>query len=234
MTLVMKSDFDVYQDTYSQEVEKAISFVGQDLDFFTERKARYLLRFLTRSGLDPRLLSVLDVGCGGGFTDYFLSGHFRTLSGVDVSEGMTRQARRKNPSVDYQTFDGASLPFPDSHFDVTFAINVMHHVAPENWEHFAGEMARVTRPGGFLLIFEHNPFNPLTRRVVSRCEFDADAHLLSPKTSVRLLRRKGLAVVERRYILFFPFKGRLFWSLDQSLKNFPLGAQYYVAGRKNG
>ena len=39
-------------------------------------------------------------------------------------------------------------------------------------------MRRVVRPGGLLCIIEHNPFNPLTRLAVVRCEFDRDAVLL--------------------------------------------------------
>ena len=35
---------------------------------------------------------------------------------------------------------------------------------------------------------KHNPLNPLTRLVVSRCEFDRDAVLLTAKAAKRLLR----------------------------------------------
>ena len=61
------------------------------------------------------------------------------------------------------------MPVPDASVDVVFAICVVHHVPPAHWGAFAAEMARVLRPGGVAAIFEHNPLNPVTRRVVSNC-----------------------------------------------------------------
>jgi hypothetical protein len=54
------------------------------------------------------------------------------------------------------------------------------------------EMARVTRPGGMVAIIEHNPLNPVTRHIVSRCPFDRDAVLLRCGTGARLLAGAGL------------------------------------------
>ena len=48
--------------------------------------------------------------------------------------------------------------------DATYATCVMHHVPRARWRLFASELGRVTRPGGTVLTFEHNPYNPLTRR----------------------------------------------------------------------
>ena len=56
-------------------------------------------------------------------------------------------------------------------------------------------MARVLRPGGIAAIFEHNPLNPLTRRVVSNCVFDEDAVLLRRRRARGLLRQAGLVPV---------------------------------------
>jgi hypothetical protein len=89
----------------------------------------------------------------------------------------------------------------------------------------------VTRPGGLVVLFEHNPLNPLTRRVVSRCEFDADAVLARSGTVAGLLDDAGLEVVDRRYILFFPKGGKRIARLERALHRVPFGAQYSVAGR---
>ena len=43
---------------------------------------------------------------------------------------------------------------------------------------FVAELARVVRPGGLVVVFEHNPLNPLTRLVVSRVTFDDGVRLL--------------------------------------------------------
>ena len=93
-------------------------------------------------------------------------------------------------------------------------------------------MARVLRPGGLALILEHNPWNPLTRLAVARCPFDDDAILLGPSEATRHLSGAGLVREEKRYILFFPFDARIFRRVESGLGALPLGAQYYVASRK--
>src|SRR4030095_3021135 len=125
-----------------------------------------------------------------------------------------------------------TLLFYENTFDLTFAINVMHHVPPEMWENFTKEMYRVLKPGGITAVFEHNPFNPLTRRVVSRCEFDRDAVLLKRGKIKSLFSSAGFKPGEDAYIIFFPFKLGIFRGIESLLKWLPLGAQQYVTGRK--
>ena len=82
------------------------------------------------------------------------------------------------------------------------------------------------------MVFEHNPLNPLTRLAVSRCEFDADAVLLSRHRLKELFIDSGVSPVEGRYILFLPFRGSLFARSERVFRWLPLGAQYYIAGTK--
>jgi SAM-dependent methyltransferase len=94
------------------------------------------------------------------------------------------------------------------------------------------EMARVTRPAGLVVIFEHNPWNPLTRKAVAGCEFDRDAELLSRRESEALLRGAGLTELEASYIVFFTRESpRLQW-IERRLARLPLGAQHVVSGRR--
>jgi hypothetical protein len=83
-------------------------------------------------------------------------------------------------------------------------------------------------------VFEHNPLNPLTRLVVSRCEFDDDAVLLRPRRVVELMEGAALAPEETAYLAFFPWRGELFRTAERLLHRIPLGAQYLVAGRHTG
>ena len=230
--MAMKTDFETYKDTYKCDVESSIAFVGQDLDFFTGVKARHLLALTQKYLGDPEKLSVLDVGCGVGETDRFLISKFKTLHGVDIAEGVIAEAKRKNPSAHYQLYDGAVLPFHDNTFDLVFAICVIHHVSPQSWSSFTSEMRRVVKKGGLVIIFEHNPFNPLTRLAVDRCEFDADAVLLKRSRVARLLTENSLNLVERRFILFFPWRSSVLAGIERGLTWLPLGAQYYAAGQK--
>src|SRR5205085_10701942 len=94
------------------------------------------------------------------------------------------------------------------------------------------EMRRVVRPGGLVAVFEHNPWNPLTRRVVRSCAFDEDVELLRRRELESLLRAAGLQVVRGEYLLFFPWRARLLQAAERTLTGLPLGAQYVVAARR--
>jgi SAM-dependent methyltransferase len=225
------ADFDLYSDSYRAEVERAISFAGQNLDYFTQAKARELLDVVDRFVGPPATLTALDVGCGVGMTDQLLAGRFGTLHGVDIAEAALERAASANPSVNYRHYDGRTLPFGDGSVDVAFTICVLHHVPPPQWRTFAQELRRVTRPSGLVVVFEHNPLNPLTRWVVRRCAFDDDAVLLRQRVMSRLLEHVGLEVVEARSILFFPPGGERLAQVERVLGRLPLGAQYYVAAR---
>jgi SAM-dependent methyltransferase len=219
--------FDRYSDSYRDAIEDSISFCGADLDFFTRVKAEMLLELSELAG-PPSELSFLDVGCGIGETDRLLEGRVAALSGVDVSSGMVERARESNGWAEYRTYaEGDPLPFGDASHDVCFAICVFHHVPRSQRRALVEEMKRVCRPGGVLAVFEHNPWNPLTRRAVRGCEFDADAELLTRRETTRLLADADLAP-HGRYIEFFPRENRLLRRIEAGLGWLPLGAQYVV------
>jgi SAM-dependent methyltransferase len=226
-----KPQFDSYHDTYREEVERSISFVGPGLDFFTEAKARELLDLISRRLGAPGEMRALDVGCGTGETDAYLAPHLAELEGVDVSDRVLETARRRNPTVGYTAYDGERLPFEAGRFDLSFAICVLHHVPSAQWERFLREMARVVRPGGLVAIVEHNPYNPLTRLAVHRCEFDDEAELMARGQASAVAKRAGIDVTDARYILFFPWPGEAWNRLGKRLAGIPMGAQYLVAGR---
>jgi hypothetical protein len=83
-------------------------------------------------------------------------------------------------------------------------------------------------PGGGVLFFEHNPHNPVTRRVVQACPFDEDAILLTRRELLRLGAAAGLAVRRSAYIVFFPRRLACLRGLERSLGWLPMGAQYAV------
>jgi SAM-dependent methyltransferase len=143
---------------------------------------------------------------------------------------MVERARETNPQATYRVYDGRRLPYDDGRFDVSFAVCVLHHVGPPDRLGLVAEAARVTRPGGLVLVFEHNPLNPLTRRVVRDCAFDEGAELLGRRELERLYRGAGLEVLGVEYLLFFPWRAD---TLERALRRLPFGAQYVVAGAPN-
>jgi SAM-dependent methyltransferase len=223
------ASFDEYADGYGDAVQRSIAFSGVEHDLFTRRKARHLLDVVGRLLGPPGDVRALDVGCGVGSTDAYLAGRLGELEGTDVSAEAVRRAEQANPSVRYTTYPGDDLPYEDERFDLAFAICVLHHVPPAERPRFVSELRRVVRPGGLVVVFEHNPLNPLTRLAVARCAFDGDAVLLTSRSARRMLREGGLEPVEQRYVILVPSDRPRVVAAESVLARLPLAAQYYVA-----
>jgi hypothetical protein len=87
------------------------------------------------------------------------------------------------------------------------------------------------RPGAKLVIWEHNPFNPLTRLLVKLCPFDEDASLLPLSMVKRLFGINSYRYVHHEYVNIFPPKLQqlnLVKATEKKLFKVPIGAQYWV------
>jgi SAM-dependent methyltransferase len=229
---VSETEFDRYAADYRATVNEATGIAGVDVDQLAAHKARLLLGLVARRLGDARSRKVLDVGCGIGLVDAELVSGVGELHGIDTSQKSLEEAARAVPSARFRHFGGKRIPHADGAFDLVFTICVLHHLAPRDRPAFVAEMARVTRPGGVVAIIEHNPLNPMTRRIVSRCAFDQDAVLLRCGTGARLLAGAGLERGGRGYIAFWPRRSAFVERVEQRIGWLPAGAQYYVWGTK--
>lgn len=230
----MADIFDKHAENYSEDIDKTLGKYGANHDFFTAHKAWLIRHLLAAEGRDAARTDLLDVGCGVGKIHALLTGGFASIAGADVSDASLEVARRTYPANRYETYDGHRLPFADESFDLSLAICVFHHVPPDQWGELASEMLRVLRPGGLCLIIEHNPRNPVTRRIVNTCPLDEDAILLSPPTLKDRFRQAGGQDVKTKSIVSIPPVSRLLKRLDLALGFIGLGAQYYMLARKAG
>lgn len=101
---------------------------------------------------------VLDIGCGPGYFARKLAeavGPEGSVVGIDAAPEMidyaTRKARRMS-NCTFQSGTAESLAFPDGTFDVVVSSLMMHHLPDEVRQQALGEMRRVLRPGGTLLL----------------------------------------------------------------------------------
>jgi SAM-dependent methyltransferase len=225
------TEFDAYDRTYSEAVDRALAFSGMRVDFFTRVKVDYLLDMIDRLRPPAVAAEVIDIGCGVGNSHALLSGRVAKLAGIDVSRACVAQAAARHPQNDYRTYDGLNLPYPDSSFDVASAVCVFHHIPIVQRIGLAKQVRRALRARGLFVVFEHNPINPLTRHVVSNCEFDKHAILLGSVETESLLREAGFHEVDTRFILTVPAGNRTLRSVDQLFSRVPLGAQYFTVGR---
>jgi len=99
--------------------------------------------------------AILEAGCGTGLILKELAPHARAAVGIDISQGMLAQARRRGLDVVHGSV--TDLPFTDGHFDLCYSFKVLAHV--ERIERALAEMARVVRPGGHLVAEFYNPYS---------------------------------------------------------------------------
>ena len=97
----------------------------------------------------------LEVGCGAGILAVLLAPHFRSVIAADVSRTALRfaallAARAGATNLRVAEADAARLPFPDGAFATVICGEVIGQVADP--EGVARELARVTAPGGTLLL----------------------------------------------------------------------------------
>jgi SAM-dependent methyltransferase len=223
-------EFDAYTANYNEEINKALSFSGMDIDFFARVKNEYLVDILDARLGGARKVELLDVGCGIANAHKQLVGRVGKLSGIDVSAESIAVASQTNPGIRYEVFDGIHLPFADRSLDAAFAVNVFHHVPVAQRPALVADIGRALRPGGLFAIFEHNPLNPVTRHVVNTCAFDKDAILLRRRDSETLLRDASFGDISTRYIFSIPPAGLLLRKVDRLFSLLPFGAQYYTIG----
>jgi SAM-dependent methyltransferase len=114
-------------------------------DMLDELEAEIVLRH-------GRGARVLEAGCGTGLVLDRLRAGARPAVGIDLSRGMLATARRRGLPV--MQADLLHLPFPDGAFDVVCSFKVLAHVA--RIADAVAELARVTRPGGHLILEFYN------------------------------------------------------------------------------
>jgi SAM-dependent methyltransferase len=114
-----------------------------------------VLQRLTELGLAPARTSALDFGCGVGRLSQPLAAAFESVIGLDISQPMLAKARELDSAgrVDFRLNDRADLAaYPDDSFDLVISSLVLQHLPAELATRYLGEMVRVCRPGGAVVV----------------------------------------------------------------------------------
>ena len=94
----------------------------------------------------------LDVASGTGDLAIELAGRGATVTGMDFSPAMLELARRKHPGIRFEEGDALALSYDDGEFDaVTVGFGARNF---GDLDQGLREMARVTRPGGRVVVLE--------------------------------------------------------------------------------
>lgn len=229
-----QAQFDQFAKDYRQIHNENVRITGGSSDYF----AQYKVELVHRLSRGKRIEQILDLGCGDGLSETFFSLLFpqAEVTGIDPSGESIHEAQQRNlPSCHFKQYDGKSIPMADNSVDLVFLSCIMHHVSADQHAALLAECRRVLRKGGWLYIFEHNPLNPLTRKIVRDCAFDADAVLIRAGKLKSLVKSIPFIRVNTRFTLFLPRHPLFRWMLgiENWIFPVPLGGQYLVYGCKN-
>lgn len=159
--------------------------------------------------------NLLEIGCGNGFfLKAALELGFKNVVGVELSKDDVDNA---HPKIKDKIIIGAfdDKLFEDNTFDVVCALQVLDHITDPNT--FLQNIYKVLKPGGLLLIINHNIHSFLTMILGERSPMFNVAHIyLFDKATIRtILKNNGYRVLYTKSLI-----NR--YTLEYSLKMFPL------------
>ena len=168
-----QTDFDAVAEAYDESLPDHVMrhYIGKRVAFISEHV--------------PAGSKVLDVGCGTGVLAERLLREGYDVTGADPFAAMLEHMRARDPRLKTVHAHGQRLPFDDNTFDFTYCVAVMHHVADsEDVRATLIEMCRVTKPGGHVLVWDHNPRNPYWPMLMKRVPQDTGAERLIPEREI--------------------------------------------------
>lgn len=139
---------------------------------------------------------VADIGCGTGRLAPFLAARGLSTRGVDLSPEMVRVARRDHPEFAFDVADVRALPFQDASLAGVVCWYSLMYLAPSDRSRAFGELARVVKPGGYLVTAFKAGDNQVRRAGrTAGLGVEFDIYWLSPDEMQRLVTDASFAPV---------------------------------------
>ncbi len=174
---------DNYKDKTKLSRRKSFykNYVKPKIDFKEE-----VLKVLELKGNER----ILDIGCG--FGDFLINlkdkGHKGDLIGIDISEGMIKEALSMNKNIRFFVANAEKLPFGKKEFDVILCKHMLYHV--NDIKKALKEVNRTLKDDGLFVI----TLNTLTHH--SREHVEYFKKLLSKKLKSKFLDNNNVINLE--------------------------------------
>jgi SAM-dependent methyltransferase len=160
--------------------------------------------------------SILDIGCGPGWTSLLLGRAGYDVLGVDISDRMIEVARersqRENVAVEFAVADMEELNVPRTGFDGVLFFDSLHHCPayPRALQRAADHL----RPGGYIVLFE----TTWLHRYSPHAREESRKHGVTELGFSRKQLRRGLAGAGFEGITFFHDPGPCYRGMRGLLK----------------
>jgi SAM-dependent methyltransferase len=224
--------FDEYAGDYDQALNRGLRYTGEGKEYFAQTRVQWTRRVL--GGDFCESWRVLDYGCGTGTaTPFLLDGLVASsVLGVDTSAESCAQARQLNPDsrAAFETID--YLAGHPGSMDLAYCNGVFHHIPLDLRVQAAANVYAALKPGGWFAFWENNPWNPVTRLLMSMVPFDRDAIMLWPHRARAMLQGVGFNVMRSDYLFVFPSILRALRPLEPAMCKLPTGGQYLILAQK--
>jgi ubiquinone/menaquinone biosynthesis C-methylase UbiE len=145
---------------------------------------------------------VLEIGCGNGTGAMLIKRYFSPsrIYAIDLDQRMIDIAKRNNidDSTVFELGDATKLRFEDKQFDAVFDFGAIHHIP--NWEDCIGELKRVLKIGGELIIadFSIETFETNTGRVLRKLTSHPYERMYRRKDLVEALKSSGFEIIKEK------------------------------------
>lgn len=233
-SMTHKNEFDTLIKDYKHIRDENVQISGETSEYFNRYKCNHFQYLFKRGSLKTKPY-ILDYGCGNGSFSIELSasGFKGFLFGLDVSFECLKEATKNTSKILFIHFDGFKIPLKEEAFDYVLLVNVLHHIQPHKRQEVLSKVTCLLKKGGKLVIYEHNPLNPITNFAFKHNLIDKNAKMLSFCEAKNLTLLSNLRIIKRGFIVFFPRILKIFRFFEPYLSFLPLGAQYFVVGEKS-
>jgi len=180
-----RESYDVIAAAYAEQLGSELA--QKPLD-------RHLLNRFAEGVRDRGLTA--DLGCGPGHVARYLREQGAQVLGIDLSPEMIREARQRNPEIEFRVGDMRSLDLPDDALAGVLAFYSLIHLEEQEIGPALVEFHRVLAPGGLALFAFHIGEETLHRDELWGHEISLDFRFFQPSRISAYLRDAGFRILE--------------------------------------
>lgn len=187
----------------------------------------------------PKGSRILDVGCGTAHLTEWIRNKGFEVCGIEPSLEMYNYAVQNFPNLEIKQAISSKIPYPNNHFDLIVAFEVLRYLDKEENIKTYQEFHRILKPGGKFFVtqvnlfatdfyyFFHNVksvYSKLTNKIHHHCNFT------TPARQEKLVQKLGFTEVNT--IGRFAASNRLFYKFGKSIGTLYTSLTENVMGRQ--